>query len=209
MSQRILLINGSASGRQGNTAVVLEHIALHLRLQAEIDDLVLAEDCDESSWELRIRASQAFVFATGTYWDSWGWPLQRFLEQMTHLEVSEAWLGKPAAVLVTMHSVGGKAVLSRLQGVLSTLGLLLPPLTGWVYSATSQAVLDQTSVSAAACSPETAQFSPDLWCLEDLSVVAHNLLEALHGTRQWQSWPVDRNHFRERWLAEDSQPSPS
>jgi chromate reductase len=209
LTPRVLLINGSPAGRQGNTASVLERMAACLRERAVVDSLildslVLAESHDPLVWEARIRASEAFVFATGTYWDSWGSPLQRFLESLTSIEASDAWLGKPAAVLVTMHSVGGKGVLSRLQGVLNTLGLLLPPLTGWVFSAASQTAISGVEHRAEGEShwptPRDRAVTDDLWRLDDLTIVAHNLLEALYRTHRWQAWPVDRAHFQDRWV---------
>ena len=89
----------------------------------------------------QLEKSQGFVFVTGTYWDSWGSPLQKFLENVTDLEGSPAFLGKPAIVMVLNHSVGGKGVLSRLQGVLSTLGCLIPPMSGIVYSWVTEQLL--------------------------------------------------------------------
>lgn len=204
MIPRILLVNGSPCGRQGNTSLLLERFACHLQDRALVESLVLAESSDPVFWESQIRAAHAFVFATGTYWDSWGSPLQRFLESLTPIEATDAWLGKPAAVLVTMHSVGGKSVLSRLQGVLNTLGLMIPPLCGWVYSATAQAAIDCVqaglSCQASDASALRQQISEDVWCLADLQVVAHNLLEATSGSHQWNAWPVERRHFGSRWI---------
>jgi chromate reductase len=204
MPQRVLLINGSPSAGQGNTALVLRQMAARLQRRADVATVVLADMPDAGFLEAQIRTSQGFVFATGTYWDSWGSPLQRCLESLTSIEASDAWLGKPAAVLVTMHSVGGKAVLSRLQGVLNTLGLLIPPLTGWVYSAAAQAALQRD-----ACGQELGDklsqaveqaIAADLWRLADLEIVAHNLLEALEQTHRWKAWPVDRAGFDSRWV---------
>ena len=151
-----------------------------------------------------IVGSDGLVFATGTYWDSWGSPLQRFLEQATALEAEGAFLGKPAAVLVTMHSVGGKGVLSRLQGVLSTLGCLIPPMSGLVYSLATQVATRMTERLAAghgdADAAAAAAHLDDFWHLDELEVVAHNLLEALAGGRDYHSWRVDGGDPRRRWL---------
>lgn len=204
MTPRVLLINGSPSGKQGNTASVLDQLAGYLLAGAIVESLVLVETQDPNLFESQIRGSDGFVFASGTYWDSWGSPLQRFFECTTSLEATDAWLGKPAAVVVTMHSVGGKGVLSRLQGVLNTLGLLIPPLTGLVYSAAGQAAItgsakrlvdDQDPVNDI-----QAKIAEDLWQLTDLEVVAHNLLAALYRTNNWRAWPVDRSHFASRWI---------
>ena len=204
MTPRVLLINGSPSGKHGNTASVLDQVAVPLLVGSTVESLVLVETTDPIFLESRIRGSDGFVFATGTYWDSWGSPLQRFFEWSTSLEATDAWLGKPAAVLVTMHSVGGKGVLSRLQGVLNTFGLLIPPLTGLVYSAAGQAAIagsDQRCGGGVERVTDIhAKLAEDLWHLNDLEVVAHNLLAALYRTNNWKAWPVDRSHFGSRWI---------
>jgi chromate reductase len=204
LSPQVLLINGSASGTHGNTAVVLAKMEALLHSRASVESLVLVDESDFDSWERRIRAADAFVFATGTYWDSWGWPLQRFLERMTAIEASDAWLGKPAATLVTMHSVGGKGVLSRLQGVLNTLGLMIPPLTGWVYSGAAQGAIQHAEALSRTKRKEAddlaISIADDLWRISDLEVVAHNLLEAVASTNGWKAWPVDRAQFGRRWI---------
>ena len=108
---------------------------------------------------------------------------------MTETEGSTLWLGKPAAVLVTMHSLGGKGVLSRLQGTLNLFGAVLPPMSGLVYSAISHEVLKEREAQT------------EVWRLGDLEVVCHNLCEAVEGTRQWKSWEVDSAGFEKRWLS--------
>lgn len=144
-----------------------------------------------------LRRADAFLLGTGTHWDSWSSVLQRFLEAATPHEGTALWLGKPAAVVVTEHSTGGKGVLSRLQGVLVTLGCTLPPMSGLVLS--------RAALLAAEKDPAAAR---DFWCEADLRVVCHNLAEAarvaLPGARpplpRWRTWPVDRRDFNARWL---------
>jgi chromate reductase len=136
-----------------------------------------------------LAAAEALVIGTGTHWDSWSSHLQRLLEEATPAEGTALWLGKPVACVVTEHSVGGKAVLSGLQGVLVTLGCLLPPMSGLVLSRAAQI--------AAGHDPGAAR---DFWCAEDLAVAAHNLLEAVNGTHRWRTWPVDRTGFDQRWF---------
>ena len=183
---KVLFLNGSVGGRRGNCAALLDRLRPHFNQRAEVADAVLAEATPAVD---QIAASDAFVFVTGTYWDSWGSPLQKFLEDFTAYETSELWLGKPAAVLVTMHSVGGKGVLSRLQGVLTTWGLQIPPLGGMVYSA----LADQALRGA-------FDGESDCWRTEDLTVIAHNLLAAVPLRAAWQTWPVDHGDPRRRWL---------
>jgi hypothetical protein len=179
----ILILDGSLGAPNGNTSRLALRLAEHLRPSMPVRHHLLNQSLP--SREL-LREAKAFVFASGTYWDSWGSPLQRFLEESTELEGSEIWLGKPAATLVSMHSVGGKEVLSRLQGVQSTLGLLIPPMCGFAYSYAGHLALKSGG-------------DQDFWRLEDLEVVAHNLLRALGLRAEWKSWPVE-SEFRVNWL---------
>ncbi len=206
----LLLLNASLAGANGNTAVVLERIRQTLARRATVEVVTLAarpekggvEDARSSDARLSALRSQladadGFLIGTGTHWDAWSSVLQKFLEDATPLEGTGVWLGKPAAVVVTEHSVGGKGVLSRLQGVLVTLGCSLPPMSGLVLS--------RAALLAGKHDPEAAK---DFWCEEDLAVVAHNLAEAarvtLPGAKparpRWRTWPVDRKDFRARWV---------
>lgn len=128
---------------------------------------------------------------TGTYWDSWGSPLQIFFENMTDLEGRDSIVGKPAVVCVLNHSVGGKGVLSRMQGVLSTLGFLIPPMSGMVFSWINQEVTKKKGHKDAV---------KDLWSLEDLGPIVENFEKALDLNIKWKSWPVDRNDYRKVWI---------
>jgi multimeric flavodoxin WrbA len=195
---RIVIINGSLGGANGNTARLLASFQTHLTstdvkvfhlsdVAPTIDDLVSAD---------------AFVFTTGVYWDSWGSPLQAFLEKATPLEGAPCWFGKPAAVIVTMHSVGGKEVLSRLQGVLNTFGLFIPPMSAMAYSLANQMALRNGS-------PQISDhFERDLWCLDDLTAVAKNLQLAAQNRidlkTNWSAWPVDRADPKRIWLEDVS-----
>jgi chromate reductase len=186
-SPKLLLVNGSLGGRDGNTAALLDLAARHLAPKTELFRIDLAERPGFGRHAASILEADAFLFATGTYWDSWGSPLQRFLEEATESEGTGAWLGKPAAALVTMHAVGGKGVLSRLLGVLNTLGCAIPPMGGLVVSLANQMAL-------------RAEENADLWRPSDLEIVCHNLLEAANGGRDHRAWPVDREGYPGRWL---------
>jgi multimeric flavodoxin WrbA len=183
----IIVLNGSLNPQQGNTAVLLERLISHLRLKTEVSVFNLK---DRAPGRDELEKSKGFVFASGTYWDSWGSPLQKFLEDATAWEGTSVWLGKPAAVLISMHSVGGKGVLSRLQGVLSTLGLLIPPMSGMVYSAANHLALRA----------ESGEITEDLWNLEDLEVIAHNFLAALETRPAWKAWKMHTGDPHLRWL---------
>jgi len=190
--QTITLVNGSLGGADGNTGTLLLPMLRRLRSDVLVEELHLAQDARAIDELAPLLArSDGFVFATGTYWDSWGSPLQRFLEQSTALEAGPVWLGKPAAVVVTMHSVGGKGVLSRLQGVLSTLGLSIPPMSGLVVSLATE---------LAVAHPSALEEARDFWSEDDLEVAAHNLLEAARGGGAFRAWPVSRADASRRWV---------
>ncbi len=184
-----LLINGSPEGTRGNTARLLAIADEVLAAEIEVRHLVLAAT-EVHAWRDALSKCRVMIIGTGTYWDSWGSPLQRFLEQMTDTEGTELWLGKPAGVIVSMHAVGGKGVLSRLQGVLNTFGALLPPMTGVVCSAVAQAAIEADSPIA-----------EDLWRPEDIRLACHNLLAACHRDRPYRAWPVDRAATRSIWVS--------
>lgn len=186
---RLLLLNASLAGKDGNSAVLLAEIQSLLAPHADVQLATLATHPDFNLLRPALEAADGFVMATGAHWDSWSSVLQKFLEDATAAEGTALWLGKPAALLVTEHSTGGKAVLSRLQGVLVTLGCSIPPMSGLVLS--------RASVIASQHDPKA---SVDFWCRDDLAVVAHNLLAATTGSRAWRTWPVDRTDFAVRWL---------
>ncbi len=183
----ILAIDGALGGRDGNTAALLARMADVLADRASVATVSLADAPGFAAHAAALAAADAIVVGTGTYWDSWSSLLQRFLEEATPSEGTALWLGKPAAVLVTAHSVGGKGVLSRLQGVLSTLGCVIPPMSGVVIERATQAAL-------------AAADELDFWRPDDLEVVAHNVLTSLAGTRDYRAWEVDRGDPARRWL---------
>lgn len=187
--RRVLILNGSPSGDKGNCAFWIKEISKGLKGKAEVDVVHLAKTSYGPSLKKKIELCSGVIFITGTYWDSWGSPLQRLLEDMTELEASSAVMGKPAAVFVLKHSVGGKSVLSRLQGVLSTFGFLNPPMCGMVYSLVSDIALSTKSSHA-----------EDFWSREDSELLLQNFLLACDLEIKWASWPVDKKNPRRRWL---------
>jgi chromate reductase len=192
---KIALLNGSVGGGLGNSAQVLEVFAQKLcglQPDLKLTVITLSDHPSEKVLEM-ILGVDALVFATGTYWDSWGSPLQSFLEASTETEGTALWLGVPVSVLVTAHSVGAKGVLSRLQGVLNTYGCLIPPMSGWVYTSANQSAL-QSSDSA------QGNFTVDLWGPDDLDIVAQNLIVAARSRLNFKSWSVDRKGFRDVWI---------
>lgn len=190
MTKHFLFINGSPSGSDGNTAVLMSYAADLLAKHGSVRWLNLSEGVSVTRAEQELRECSGILIGTGTYWDSWGSSLQKFLEDMTHTEGSDCWLGKPVGVVVSMHSVGGKGVLSRLQGVLNTFGAIIPPMSAMVYSAVAELALQGAE----------SVVIKDLWRPSDLDIICHNLVESSNGSKQWRSWPVERDHFSGKWL---------
>jgi len=187
---KILIINASRGRAEGNTAEVLRLAEEELKPHAVVSTVVLGDAGPEDVLKEIVKAD-GLVFGTGTYWDSWSHHLQRFLEEATATEGTATWLGKPIAVFVTGHSEGGKRVLSRLQGVLATLGCLIPPMGGMVYSLANQQAIARGGKE-----------TEDLWSLADIEVVCRNLCEAVKAGKKasWSSWPVDRTSFAKVWI---------
>ena len=186
---RILIINAALNGSEGNTAVLLQRAKEHLTPDVNVSQITLAGGLSYGDVRSELQRATGFLFGTGTHWDSWSHLLQRFLEDATDDEGCDVWLGKPAAVIVTMHSVGGKAVLSRLQGVLNTFGCLIPPMSGMVYSRVSQAMLQSEDPAVA-----------DVWSPDDVTIICHNLRVALSSNRSFQAWPSDHVAYTKRWI---------
>ncbi len=199
---KLMIINGSLGGRSGNSAKLIEAFckltaapAMSLSVRPKV--FHLADQTAPSVQDL--HQHDAYLFVTGTYWDSWGSPLQSFFEKSTHLEGDACWFGKPCGVVTTMHSVGGKEISNRLQGVLNSFGLFVPPMSAMTYSLVSQ--LAQTSKSEES-SDSSADFSDDFWSLDDLKVIAKNLQIAaeMSSAVKFMSWPVDRADPQRIWL---------
>lgn len=190
--KKILILNGSLGGNSGNTEFLLERLQKSLS-KSEVLHLkdLLDKKIEIKDIKKKLEQADGFVFTSGTYWDSWGSPMQYFLEAATEFEASDIFMGKPAAVMITMHSVGGKGVLSRLQGVLNTLGMLIPPMSGIVYSLAGQLALETEST-----------FAEDFWSLDDVDVIAHNLMTAVNRESTYKSWPVDHKDPKRLWVKE-------
>jgi hypothetical protein len=189
MKPRILILNASLNGGTGNTAVLLDRAAKLLRRKATVERFGWSEHSRWEEVEPLLRKADALIFGTGTNWDSWSHHLQRFLEEATPSEGTPLWVGKPAGVIVTMHSVGGKGVVSRLQGVLNTFGCLIPPMSGLVYALVNEAAIKSGSAG-----------TQDLWCVDDVGVVCHNVIAALKTKPRYKTWPVDRSNYSARWI---------
>lgn len=184
----VLIVNGSVQGKKGNAALFLKQ---HLPKNLNFKIIHLADQKTNKKTFQEILKAKAVLFVTGTYWDSWGSPLQKFFEEFTEFECHPDIIGKPAGCLVMMHSVGGKGILSRMQGVLNTLGFLIPPMSGMVFSLVNQETLRSKNSHA-----------KDLWQAEDLLGIVENLIIATEYSQktQWKTWPVDKRDPYRIWI---------
>lgn len=191
--KNILILNGSLGGAKGNTSVLIKEATRLLGTHsANVDVLHLEDETALDELERKLLWAEGFIFTTGTYWDSWGSPMQKFLEVSTEFEAGAAFLFKPAAVMITMHSVGGKSVLSRLQGVINTIGVAIPPMSGLVYALSTHLAMNSNEQS----------FNADFWSMEDVEIVVHNLMTAVNKKHDYKAWAVDRKDPKRRWLNE-------
>lgn len=185
----VLILNAGLGGSAGNSQVVSEHCASLLRQRGARHESLVLRDALREDVPAALARAERLVLVSGTYWGGFSSLLQQLFEELTPSETSSLWLGKPASVLVTEHQVGAQAVLSRLQGILVTFGCLLPPLSGVVISKVGEALR--------ARAPELCA---DVWGMEDVATALHNLLIAPYLRDSYRVWPVDREHYAERWL---------
>ena len=181
MTARLLLLNGSLRGAEGNTAALLRRACHALDSGWQTDTLCLADYAGSvETLAERLFAADAFLIGSGVYWGSCGSPLQRFLEVMTSYELSPCFLGKPAGAVISADSIGGLDVAQRLLGAFSLLGCIVPPL--------STVVVSRAACAASELAPEA---NADVWQVTDLDVVVQNLLLACSfRTLPWRTWPV-------------------
>lgn len=189
--KKLLVLNGSIKGSQGNCGKLIKSLKKNYASFFQINVSHLKTDSRQQITKKLLNAD-ALLFVTGTYWESWGSPMQKFFEDFTDLEATDAFVGKPAGFVVLCHSVGGKSVLSRMQANVNLFGCLLPPFCGMELSLVTQSVLlnDRKNIHR-----------KDLWHVDDLEVIIRNLQTAALGTGCYQTWPVDKQNFRKVWLS--------
>jgi len=185
------IINGALGGRTGNTFNLIKKLkkTVH-KIDPEIKVRIIHLTPNFNWPHVRkyIRKSDALIFCTGTYWQSWGSPLQLLFEKMTEIEGKKHLLGKPAGAIVTMHSVGGQEVASRIQGVLVSLGCVLPPFCGFAYSYADH-VAHRTRFNG-------KKLMDDVWHIEDTYALVYNIVEYMKGTNKWKVWDfLDTNAY--------------
>ncbi len=204
----LAIINGSRSGEKSNSFKIYRHgeklFFDELKKRSlpkpkiriiHLHDLAETKTIDYQKILQGIFShAQGFLFLTGTYWDSWSSHLQRALEEMTFLECSPHIYGKPAGVLTTMHSVGGKEVATRLQGVLSTMGFLIPPQSGMSISLATEMASHPTE--------KKSKHIPvkDFWSIEDLTHLLFHVLDFAGMEKKISPpWPVDHGNPSKIW----------
>src|SRR5581483_5345246 len=116
-AKNILIINGSLRGNAGNSGALAKQAACMLtnewQQQATMLTLTAQLPTVREVYE-QLCACDGLLVISGTYWNSWSSPLQRFIEVATAFENTPAFFGKPVACAVTMDSVGGMEVAARL-----------------------------------------------------------------------------------------------
>ena len=179
----LTIINGAIGGKNGNTGSLIKKIRRKInKIDSNISVKILHLHKDFFWPKVRhiIKESDALIFCTGTYWDSWGSNMQQLFEKMTEIEGKKHLLGKPAGVIVTMHSVGGKEVASRMQGVLCSMGCVLPPFSAFAYIYADHVAHQSRYLGK--------KLLDDVWHIEDLQAFLSNIIKYAKDEKDWQVW---------------------
>lgn len=179
----LTIINGSIGGKNGNTGSLIKKIVKKInKIDSNILIKVIHIRKDFNWLKVRnlIKESDALIFCTGTYWDSWGSNMQKLFEKMTEIEGKKDLLGKPVGVIVTMHSVGGKEVASRMQGVLCSMGCILPPFSAFAYSYADHVAHKSRRFGE--------KLLDDVWHIDDLEAFLWNIIKYSKGEKDWKVW---------------------
>lgn len=108
--KRILIINGSIRGKEGNSRRLAQQAKQILKELYSIKSKILTLSHPERTihdvYDL-VKQADGFLVLSGTYWNNMSSLLQRFIEAMSIYENNEIFFGKPLACVVTMDSVGG------------------------------------------------------------------------------------------------------
>lgn len=189
--KKILIINGSLRGSTGNSGAIVQK-AIDLLSGTEVNVLTLAEP-QPSIKEVyhRLADADALVVISGVYWNNWSSLLQRFIEVMSIYENSPAFFGKPVSCVVSMDSVGGAEVAARLLAVFVNLGCWTPPCSTLVISRVGNEAI-------AGGKNRTVDPNEDVWRLDDLEYLLHNLAASLNVQASiWKSWPHSSLHIED------------
>lgn len=132
-----------------------------------------------------MEEASGFLIISGTYWNNWGSPLQRFIEVMSAYENTNLFFGKPVACVVSLDSVGGFEVASRLHAVFSGFGCWSPPCSTLVISRLGQEAVNSTA-------GKEDDPNEDVWRLDDIKVMLNNLMRSTGISEKWQQWPIEQ-----------------
>lgn len=186
--KKVLVVNGSLGGTNGNTAKFLDVATELLSKRVQVENYCLGKTGkSRAALILSLDASDGILIGSGNYWNNYSSFIQAFIEEISELEGTSSLLGKPVAFLITQHSVGGSDVCARLANIFNNFGCSLPPQASVVMSMTNQLALE--------CDPK----QNDIWQASDLEVLVHNLVEAAEGGNNWRAWEVDRTHVYDLW----------
>lgn len=186
--KKILVINGSLGGTNGNTARFLDVATEILSKRVQVENYCLGKTGkSRAALILSLDSASGLLIGSGNYWNNHSSFIQAFIEEISELEGTSSLLGKPVAFLLSQHSVGGSDILARLSNIFNNLGCSLPPLNSVVLSMTNQLALE--------CDPK----QNDVWSPADLEIMLHNLVEAVEGTNNWKPFDVDRDHVYDLW----------
>lgn len=175
-----MLLNGSLRGADGNCGSLARMVSNFATL--DIDTLTLAGPMPSvAEVKTSLESADGFLVLTGVYWNSWGSPLQRFLEVATAFENGPAFFGKPVACAVTMDSVGGSDIAARIHASFSGLGCWSPPCSTLVLSRVAAFAVSQTA-------GEAGDPNDDVWRTSDLEIVVRNLEAAVELRGDWVGW---------------------
>lgn len=186
--KKILVINGSLGGMNGNTAKFLDVATELLSKRVQVENYCLGKTGkSRAALILSLDACDGMLIGSGNYWNSYSSFIQAFIEEISELEGTSSLLGKPVSFLLTQHSIGGSDICARLSNIFNNLGCALPPLNSVVLSMVNQLALE--------CDPK----QNDVWSPADLEVMVNNLVEAVEGTNKWKPFDVDRDHVYDLW----------
>jgi NAD(P)H-dependent FMN reductase len=179
----VVVLNGSLRGEDGDGAALSARVRARAEALGHSVDCVVLATLGGSVQALvdRLARADGFVVVTGTYWGSWGSPLQRFFEHLTPCEATPVFLGKPCAAVVSMDSVSGAEVGARLLSVLNLFGCAVVPL-GLVALSRVGRVVEHDADYA------------DVWQLRDVDVLVENVSRAMSTTtKPTVAWEVHRD----------------
>ncbi len=192
MKSKILIINASIRGQQGNSyAIALSaknYIEKTQNANVEIYDLTHPKSTVQEVYAL-LEKTDAYIVISGTYWNNISSTLQRFIEVCTPFENTNAFFGKPVSTIISMDSVGGIEVANKIISSFSGLGCWTPPCSTIILSRLGEEAVKLT---------QDFEDDPneDVWRLEDIEILIDNLIIASQiEKKKWKVWPNIQLHL--------------